>query len=67
MKDTTKRTVTKTMTWRVLGTASTFFVSYLVTGSWSVSSGIAIIQMVVNTVLYLAHEKVWNAVRWGKK
>jgi uncharacterized membrane protein len=67
MKDTTKRTVIKTMTWRVLGTASTFFVSYLVTGSWSVSSGIAIIQMVVNTVLYLAHEKVWNAVRWGKK
>ena len=67
MEDTTKRTVIKTMTWRVLGTASTFFVSYLVTGSWSVSSGIAIIQMVVNTVLYLAHEKAWNAVRWGKK
>jgi uncharacterized membrane protein len=67
MKDTTKRTVTKTMTWRVVGTASTFFVSYLVTGSWSVSSGIAIIQMFVNTILYLAHEKAWNVVRWGKK
>ena len=60
------RTLLKTLTWRVTGSTSTFTIAYLVTRSFGVSSGIAVIQMVVNTFLYYAHERVWNKISWGK-
>jgi uncharacterized membrane protein len=59
------RTLLKTLTWRVTGSTSTFTIAYLVTGSFGVSSGIAVIQMVVNTFLYYAHERIWNKIKWG--
>lgn len=57
------RTLLKTLTWRVTGSTSTFTIAYLVTGSFSVSGGIAVIQMIVNTFLYYAHEEIWNRVK----
>ena len=60
------RTLLKTLTWRVTGSTSTFTIAYLVTGSFTVSGGIAVIQMIVNTVLYYAHEEIWNKISWRK-
>jgi uncharacterized membrane protein len=60
------RTLLKTLTWRVAGSTSTFTIAYLVTGSFGVSSGIAVIQMVVNTFLYYAHEQIWNKIKWDR-
>jgi uncharacterized membrane protein len=67
MTDTPVRSLVKTLTWRIVGSSSTFAIAYLVTGSVGASSGIAIIQMCVNTVLYWLHEKTWNNVKWGKQ
>ena len=67
MNDTAKRSLVKTLTWRVAGSTSTFTIAYLVTGNVGMSSGIAVIQMLVNTVLYLIHERAWNRVEWGKE
>ena len=57
------RTLFKTITWRVTGSASTFTIAYLVTGNFNISGGIAIIQMIVNTFLYYAHEVIWNRIK----
>jgi uncharacterized membrane protein len=57
------RTLLKTLTWRVTGSTSTFTIAYLVTGSFGVSGGIAVIQMIVNTFLYYAHEQIWNKIK----
>jgi uncharacterized membrane protein len=51
MIDSNGRSLAKTLTWRITGSASTFTIAYLVTGSFGVSSFIAVIQMCVNTVL----------------
>lgn len=56
------RILLKTLTWRVIGTTSTFAISYVVTGAVGLSSTIAIVQMIVNTVLYYVHEHVWNRI-----
>jgi uncharacterized membrane protein len=56
------RTLIKTITWRVIGSASTFAISYVVTGAVALSSTIAIVQMIVNTVLYYVHELAWNRI-----
>ena len=64
--DQHRRTLAKTITWRITGSTSTFTIAYLMTGSVSLSSGIAIVQMIVNTFLYYAHDSAWNRVKWGR-
>jgi uncharacterized membrane protein len=56
------RTWLKTLTWRAVGSTSTFLISYLITGMVVVSSTIAIVQVIANTVLYYIHETIWNRV-----
>ncbi len=67
MIDSSLRSLAKTVSWRVTGSASTFTIAYLVTGSAGISSGIAVIQMIVNTFLYWFHERVWNKINWGRE
>jgi len=67
LNDSSKRSLAKTLSWRITGSASTFTIAYLVTGSAGISTGIAVIQMIVNTFLYWFHERVWNKIKWGKK
>ena len=67
MSDTTRRSLVKTITWRVLGSTSTFTIAYLITGRLDASSAIAVVQMTVNTFLYLFHERLWSRVKWGRR
>jgi uncharacterized membrane protein len=55
-------TLLKTITWRITGSGATFAISYIYTGSTSFASGIALTQMVVNSILYYVHERIWNYV-----
>lgn len=66
MTDSNGRSLVKTLTWRITGSASTFSIAYLITGSFGVSSVIAFVQMGVNTVLYWLHERAWARVSWGR-
>lgn len=66
MTDSNGRSLAKTLTWRITGSASTFTIAYLITGSFGVSSVIAFVQMGVNTVLYWLHERAWARVYWGR-
>lgn len=61
--DTKKRSLIKTITWRVTGSTATFLISYVVSGSFAAAGTIAMVQMVTNTILYYGHERVWNRVR----
>jgi uncharacterized membrane protein len=64
--DSNKRSLTKTITWRLTGSGATFLISYLILGNFTAAGSIAIIQLVANTVLYYAHERIWNKIRWGQ-
>ena len=64
--ETTKRSLVKTISWRITGSGATFLISYAVLGSISVSGTIAAIQLTFNTVLYFVHERVWDRVPWGR-
>jgi uncharacterized membrane protein len=66
VNDSNGRSLAKTLTWRITGSASTFTIAYLITGSFGVSSVIAFVQMGVNTVLYWLHERAWARVSWGR-
>lgn len=66
MNDSPTRSIIKTVTWRLTGSGTTFLISWLISGSWTVAGSIAMVQIMANTVLYYAHERAWNLVAWGR-
>jgi uncharacterized membrane protein len=55
------RDLTKTMSFAVLHFAVGFTVTYLLTGSVAIATGVALIEPAVNTVVFFFHERAW---RW---
>jgi uncharacterized membrane protein len=63
--DSPKRSITKTIIWRIIAELDTLIVSYLITGSISWSMSIVGIESIIKTVMYYMHERAWGHVRWG--
>ena len=60
------RSLSKVVTWRVLVTITNFIGGYLASGSWAVGLGVVSFALVVNSILYFFHERVWNRIDAGK-
>ena len=60
-----KRSLVKTLTWRVIATTDTIIIARIITGSWSIGFGIAGIEVLTKMVLYYLHERGWSALDWG--
>lgn len=52
----------KTVTFAVLHFSVGFTVTYLLTGSVAISTGVALIEPAVNTVVFFFHEQAWRRV-----
>ncbi len=50
----------KTITFAILHFTVAFSVAYILTGSIGISSAVALIEPIVNTVVFYVHEKAWN-------
>lgn len=64
--DSTKRSLAKTISWRVTGSGATFLITFLVSGDVKIAGTVALIQITANTLLYFLHERVWNKIKWGR-
>ena len=54
------KAVCKALTWRIIGTAEVFVISWLTTGTLELAGHIAGFAAVTSTVLYVIHEKLWH-------
>ena len=61
-----KRSIVKTISWRVVGTLATVTISYFITGTLALAFSIGGIELVSKMVLYFFHERAWNNLKWGK-
>lgn len=61
------RSLGKVVTWRILVTITNFIGGWLASGSWAVGLGVVSFALVVNSMLYFVHERVWNRIQWGKE
>jgi uncharacterized membrane protein len=61
-----KRSIVKTISWRVVGTLATVTISYVITGTLALAFSIGGIELVSKMVLYFFHERAWNNLKWGK-
>lgn len=65
--DSPARTFAKTATWQTSGLISMTLLSWAVTGSWSAGGAIALGGMILGTVTYVLHERMWDRVSWGRQ
>lgn len=61
-----KRSLAKTISWRIVGTADTVIISWLLTGALTLALSIGAIELVSKMILYFFHERTWNQIKWGK-
>lgn len=61
------RTIAKVVSWRVLLTISHVVNGLIATGSLVMGLKIAGLALVINSVLYWVHERIWNFLQWNRK
>ena len=66
MKVTKARSFTKSLSYRIFGTLSSWAVVYVITGKGSLATLIAFWETVVKVFIYYYHERAWNKIRWGR-
>ena len=64
---TKRRSLAKSITWRLIAIAVTFIVGYVMTGSWQFAVSLSLISNLINFVLYYIHERFWLKINWGRK
>lgn len=67
MKVTKARSFTKSLSYRVFGTLTSWAVVYVITGKGSLATLVAFWETVVKVAVYYWHERIWDKVRWGRK
>jgi len=65
-EDKIKRSLVKTISWRIIGTLDTVLISWLITGTLALAFSIGAIELVSKMILYFFHERLWNSIKWGK-
>ncbi|TMU50967.1 DUF2061 domain-containing protein [Flagellimonas algicola] len=61
-----KRSIAKSISWRIVGTLDTIIISWIITGTLSLAFSIGLVELVTKMVLYFFHERIWNTISWGK-
>ena len=62
-----KRSLLKTITWRITASLDTFVIAWIITGNWKTGGAIAGIEVITKMFIYYFHERVWNKIKWRKK
>jgi uncharacterized membrane protein len=57
-----KRAIYKTITYRLVGSVSTFAITYLFTREVNTSALVGVSELLWKPILYLAHELIWQKV-----
>jgi uncharacterized membrane protein len=66
MKEHHSRSALKGVTWRVIGTLDTIFLSWLFTGDFHTALKIGGIEVFTKIFLYYLHERVWLGLSYGR-
>ena len=64
--DSQKRTIVKTMTWRITASLTIFIIAWFITGDLLIGVSIGSIEAIAKIFLYYYHERIWNNINWAK-
>jgi uncharacterized membrane protein len=54
-----KRHLAKTITWRIIGTLDTIFLSWVISNDLSIAFKIGLTELITKMILYYLHERLW--------
>ncbi len=75
MSSTKRRSLIKTLTWRIIATTDTFILT-LLSATWlsdiesseafALAGTVAGLEVVTKMILYYLHERGWSSLEWGQ-
>ncbi len=63
--DSRKRHISKTLTWRIVGTIDTMILAWLISGNPMIGLKVGMAEVVTKMVLYYFHERAWYRYDFG--
>ena len=60
-----KRTIAKTISWRVIATLTTMIIVFLFTRKIALSLGVGFFEVIAKITFYYFHERIWHKISWG--
>jgi uncharacterized membrane protein len=64
-EETLKRSLVKTISFRVVILIVDFVSIYLFTGKTKVALGFMVVSNIYTTLIYFFHERMWGKIKWG--
>lgn len=62
-----RQSILKTISWRIVGTADTVLIGWLLSGDWKLGLTIGGVEFVTKMILYYLHERAWHGNLLNKK
>ncbi|TQD40749.1 DUF2061 domain-containing protein [Haloflavibacter putidus] len=61
------RHITKTITWRIIGTTDTIILAWVISGNPYTGLKVGFIEVISKMLLYYLHERAWYKIDYGLK
>lgn len=65
VRESKMRHLAKTVTWRMVGTADTMVLAWLLTGNPLTGVKIGLAELLTKMILYYIHERIWYRIDYG--
>jgi uncharacterized membrane protein len=65
MEGTRKRSVVKSIVWRIICIVVSVVVTFFLSGKWDIAIAVGTVYNVITMILYYFHERIWNRIKWG--
>ena len=59
---TKKKSVLKTITWRIAASVTTILIVWGVSGEWIIAGEVALLEILIKMLVYYVHERAWSRV-----
>ncbi|MEE8414316.1 MAG: DUF2061 domain-containing protein [Dehalococcoidales bacterium] len=62
-----RRSILKSITWRLVAVTVTILISYIWLGDWGSSIVLSLVANAIKALLYYLHERWWNRIEFGRR
>lgn len=65
--DSTRRSIAKALSWRVLATIITSALVFALTGKGEFAATVGLADTAIKLFIYFGHERLWNRIPYGRE
>jgi len=65
--ESTRRSIAKALSWRIVATIITSVLVYLFTGKGEFAATIGLVDTTIKFAIYFGHERLWNRIPYGRE